>query len=614
MLKRILVTRQVTYAAPGLSSGHAALQVAHKFWNGSENSSGDYAQMGFLYLYELLTGTKKVKILDTDCSRSFAVLLAELVSDRAETAFLPSILSSICRFPHLAGMMPKYKDNRKFKNSTIAATDAGEDSSGNEVIGPLGSLLAGCMSVLQAEIYNLMMMQHPNATSMFPAPSDDPIDVSVPPLSSMVDARQWIVPQISNYSCSKGTLETIGVDEINVMGLSVPATLTLSASDLDAFTSQPLKDLNFSECIQTVTSLDPQRPHTSSQLPFDVSSHRMADSAIAKSMVSRLETDVADYANAMNTEPKKRMEFLNRFMSAINESGRSSFAVESKHWVVGMDMMNTLISELERLRSIDSTYIGHALSWLMDQVNNVSTSNASAVAGEGSSVEHASADEKSLYEKRIFELRRFSGQETRVWLEFLFGTMLSSTQFADLQKLNPFLTSSQVDTMNQIVCAAVLHANRIGQINRCLLDARGIQKTMHKIGRLQRETCLADRNGDVDLTNGTLVVDKPTVSSLMHDVVLKADSLILNLEMGRHYVDKADHRDNSGSPSGHEGGETKRQRFNSADRYTFDPRFLLFEFTWNILLRKVQVEMVRDYISDLRQGTSSVKQMIMGNL
>ena len=36
---------EISYAAPGLTSGHMALEVAHKFWNLSETSAGSYAHM-----------------------------------------------------------------------------------------------------------------------------------------------------------------------------------------------------------------------------------------------------------------------------------------------------------------------------------------------------------------------------------------------------------------------------------------------------------------------------------------------------------------------------------------------------------------------------------------
>lgn len=39
---------------------------------------------------------------------------------------------------------------------------------------------------------------------------------------------------------------------------------------------------------------------------------------------------------------------------------------------------------------------------------------------------------------------------------------------------------------------------------------------------------------------------------------------------------------------------------------TFDPRFLIFEFTWNIILRQKQVEIVNEFLENLRGGRSKV--------
>ena len=47
-------------------------------------------------------------------------------------------------------------------------------------------------------------------------------------------------------------------------------------------------------------------------------------------------------------------------------------------------------------------------------------------------------------------------------------------------------------------------------------------------------------------------------------------------------------------------------------KYEFDPRYLVFEFVWNIQLRQKQVEIVNDFRNNLNNGVSKVKQMIMG--
>jgi hypothetical protein len=44
----------------------------------------------------------------------------------------------------------------------------------------------------------------------------------------------------------------------------------------------------------------------------------------------------------------------------------------------------------------------------------------------------------------------------------------------------------------------------------------------------------------------------------------------------------------------------------------FDPRYLVFEFVWNIQLRQKQVEIVNNFRRQIKEGSSRVKQMIMG--
>ena len=81
----------------------------------------------------------------------------------------------------------------------------------------------------------------------------------------------------------------------------------------------------------------------------------------------------------------------------------------------------------------------------------------------------------------IFKLKRISGQEATIWLELLFASLLSSNQLSDLRKLNPFLTSEQADIATSTVVGAIFHSNRIGLINRCIVDIRGLIKNLHSI-------------------------------------------------------------------------------------------------------------------------------------
>jgi hypothetical protein len=579
---------QVSYAAPAQLSGHLVLGVAHKFWNGSENTPGAYANLGFLFLYELLTGTKKVKLIDPDCSRSFAVLLAQLLSDIGEAAFLPSILSMMCRYPHLIELMPKFKDNRKFKNTTISASDPSDDGDG---VGPLASLVAGCLSVLQAEIYNIMLMNNVSDAigKTFVPPNDEPVNISVDALSVLEAERKWIVPQISNYSNSLGTLRALRDG-------GVSPSLELSEGDVESFTTQPLKSIQLHEYIRFVSPAELQRSVISDALPFDVSKHRISNTAVAHSMLKRLETDTAEYAHAMNHDLKPRLSLLDDMQASFSSDVVSDESKRSAKWNNAVESLNKLICDLERLRASDTAYVGLALPWLSGEINLVAIPVSTSAEDSAATVE--------VLKRRLFLLRRLSGQETHIWLEFLFGTTLSSRQQHDLSALNPFLEPSKIELLNGVISAAVLHANRIGQINRCLLDARGIQKSMKRLEGLRSSS--AARIGAFD--------DLAAVaSSTLQEIILKSESLVNNLNIGRHYIRREDMLSPTLGTSESVEAVLKRPRTSeSKDLFVYDPRFLMFEFTWNILLRKVQVDMVREYVSDLRQGKSSVKQMIMG--
>ena len=50
----------------------------------------------------------------------------------------------------------------------------------------------------------------------------------------------------------------------------------------------------------------------------------------------------------------------------------------------------------------------------------------------------------------------------------------------------------------------------------------------------------------------------------------------------------------------------------AAGEISADPRLLVFEFTYGLVLRKAQVEMVRDFIARVSSSKSMCRQMIMG--
>ena len=565
---------EVQYAAPASLSGHALIEVVGKFWAQREDTTGSYGQMGFLFLYELLTGTKTAKVLEKNVSRSLAIFLFELLADRNEQTLLPSILSLLCRVPFLAPLMPKYVDNRTFKNTTVKANPDERDP-----VSPLGLLLTEIMEVLQLQISNILE----DYDTWEAHPSDPPGMCSVLSLSE----THWVVPSISDFSCSRRTLAVIKPEMS-----TVPAALSVLQEHLDDFASHPMNPLGLTDYLCHVSRADCAMARVNDSLPFDVSQHKQAKTAVAVNMLSRLQKDVQDYAEEENSRLMPKCSFLCDAYSAlgmkspvIEEFRRHDPAQTTAAMLPSRAALDGLIRDISALREKDEQYVRAALEWIVEAANMVPISEAAATIPSSAPSEDVDSVHVDI-DKVSFLLRRFCRQEANLWLEFLFASVLSSKQFPDLARLNPFIKRDTVDNITDVIVSAVLYANRISHANRCIVDARELDRTLAGIERLQE----LGPNEDVDRTK--------LIHELGAALSLKDESLGRNLCMQRHYVNK----------KAILGGEEKRQRVDM----TYDPRYLLFEFTWSILLRKSQVEIVNEYLHNLEQGVSTVKQMIMG--
>ncbi|GBG26808.1 Hypothetical Protein FCC1311_030302 [Hondaea fermentalgiana] len=153
-------------------------------------------------------------------------------------------------------------------------------------------------------------------------------------------------------------------------------------------------------------------------------------------------------------------------------------------------------------------------------------------------------------------LSSHSRQRDCVTFALLTQALLSREASADLQKVNPSLEAGQVETMLDRVVHVLVRTNRISHANRAAQLARDLK-------RAQSST-----SSGADFRADQL-----------------ARSLAETLTTVRHYVE---------------------------DDGSFDPRFLVFEYVFDIVLRERQVEIVRSFADDVKHNRSHVQQMIMG--
>ena len=159
-----------------------------------------------------------------------------------------------------------------------------------------------------------------------------------------------------------------------------------------------------------------------------------------------------------------------------------------------------------------------------------------------------------------------------VQLDFLLCLLISSRAEHDLRAANPFIPHTTALAIFDELFAAVLHASRIGQINRCVSEAYGLLALLRVDGSLSEIA-----------TSG---------------IRIKAQSLAEHMLTRRHYF----------TPSALADGLEADGDLG----LTFDPRFAIFEFTHNLVLRKAQIELVTEFLGEVRAGRPLVKQMLMG--
>lgn len=242
-------------------------------------------------------------------------------------------------------------------------------------------------------------------------------------------------------------------------------------------------------------------------------------------MQERLATDAAEYAAQLQTSTSPRCLFV---LDAEELVYGPDGAANLRACEAAQAALSELIAELTAQRDRDAAHVREALPQIMRRANAVSIEGVPAHARQ---------------ERELFGLRQTAEQEATLSLDFMFCLLISTRSVDDLRTINPFVTASEAAELFGVVVSSILHASRVGQINRCLSEAHGLLKLLKPHG------------GRFAWTDAGL---RDAVSA----ITLKAQTFAEQLLTQRHYV-------------GADGA--------------YDPRFLLFEFTHNIVLREPQV-------------------------
>lgn len=245
----------------------------------------------------------------------------------------------------------------------------------------------------------------------------------------------------------------------------VVANMSTSDAAVKVLAHQPLQDV--SNFVIRLTRQNLGLKEVSTKLAFDVRNHEASNTAVAHSVLSRIYEDVEAYANyANNSAVPKIINISDLDISNYFDNVSDADVVLQE----ALTNVKDLLQKLYKLRDSDSQMVQDTVPLIEKASNWVSRGGATT------NVQNPLEKAKSR-----FLLNRFAGQNSFVWIDFLFGILLSSQGEDDLLKLNPYLSSSTVKAIMNLVTTSMLRANRLGHTNRCIGTVIGLENLLTKV-------------------------------------------------------------------------------------------------------------------------------------
>uniref|UniRef100_A0A0G4IG68 ubiquitinyl hydrolase 1 n=1 Tax=Chromera velia CCMP2878 TaxID=1169474 RepID=A0A0G4IG68_9ALVE len=525
----------------------------------------------WILMYEIATGNIPLKVLPTEEPVQWTGIFIRLLPLREQKSKnrLLSVLKVLHNNPRIAASegIPRFEDDRKSKLPLGILFKAQEPF--QRLMKAIGPFLEDCQARGQ-------LNWPPMAQDIIPFALPSRIHVAE---MGDVSNRVWRCPSVTDYGCQSRDLRAFSSPEAG--GVS------LTEEDVNSLASCPLAPIGFSNFLRAVK----REKKVSNQLPFKVDSHPAARGALGQSTLKRLRHEVDAHATDVNE--KEQPELL-----AFSAQDIDKYVNEPTSGALGkpVQVLHGLVQRATQLFGKDGRFVDAGI--------RLATKIANTAAGSAAAGTKDKSREKEREQSRwAYELGKYSGQEATVTFDFLVSLMMSAEGDAELCRLNPHLSSAEARQLFSLVSGVMMAVNRRAQVARVLQDAKDL------LGLLKRLTTSASSGGAKGKGGASSLQLRGSGSSLSLDedaksgpqgkrrarekalaIRMKARSLADNLTAKRHYTKVAP------------GGST----------VSLDPRLLVFEFAYNLLLRESQVALINKFMDCVRSNNSMCHQMIMG--
>jgi hypothetical protein len=425
--------------------GGATADFLHDRLDGGLRMTGT---LGFLFFYELFTGSLNIRLLPTDETRDIAsALLRMLPASDAESGVIMSILRVLDANPHLREkeMVPEYTEE-----SGIFAKGRGKGKFLDTVI---RSLQQNAGDINEAQVFlcpqdHWLMYgndEHPRMTLGLSPPTVQLCTAEELPSKD----RTAVWPRVTEFGRSHRILQQIKCTAES--GTAVGIT----AAEVMAHAGEVMEPIGLHQYVVHLSRTDRGLEIVKGDLPFDVTNHEFSKSHVALQMNARLMKDTGFFAQKANASQVARMVHM------LDDDVKHIIARSGEHALRALTNIHKLLQALQELKQHDRNYVSAALMHCVRMAN--------------SQLSISMSDEAILRKQQAFLLGQASGREAHIDFELLVGLLQSSNGEQHLRSLNPSLSAECAKAIMDLVISIMLGVSRLGQTLRCESMAHDIQ-------------------------------------------------------------------------------------------------------------------------------------------
>ena len=337
----------VRYSRPESLTGPSAITYITAVLDEEKN-------LGFFFLYELMTEALVLRILPDDPSHNIGSVFLRLLPESYISGVQGAILRVVETHPELTSKMPVFEDKRKLKLPSLAGLDVFQThikAAATAVNAQLGSITVSRMTVSTPAPY-----RPPATIEAAPTLQDD---------TTHTEGRSWLNPRITDFKRPSRT----------VSSRSIPSSLFKVAShytveEISHLATAPLGAINLDQYIELRSLANRGEAPVSSESPLRVMLHPSSNSHIARSAVKRLEQDVVDFSADENKGVLPVLKAINTTGGALVGAGIDR----------ALASLTAMIDALAKLRDRDAAIVKSGVKELLDFCNsNTIDKHASSV-------------------------------------------------------------------------------------------------------------------------------------------------------------------------------------------------------------------------------------------